>query len=105
MNENETLEVTEVTNTPEPVEEPAADPVEDPVVEEITGEDPAEETGEELPEVYTEFVEVVQDDTHYFMTTHLDDYTVTEGLLLLILVLLVVKWIGQAIKEGFYWLL
>lgn len=79
MNENETLEVTEVTNTPESVEE--------------------------LPEVYTEVVEVVQDDTHYFMTTHLDDYTVTEGLLLLILVLLVVNWIGKAIKEGFYWLL
>lgn len=84
MNENETLEVTEVTNTPESIEE----------------------TGEDLSgEVFTEVVEVVQDDTHYFMTTHLDDYTVTEGLLLLILVLLVVKWIGQAIKEGFYWLL
>jgi len=85
MNETETLEVTEVTNTPEPVIEDA--------------------TGEDLPETYTEFVEVVQDDTHYFMSTPLDDYTVTEGLLLLILILLVVKWIGQAIKEGFYWLL
>lgn len=79
MNENESLEFTEVTNMSESIEE--------------------------LPEVYTEVVEVVQDDTHYFMTTHLDDYTVTEGLLLLILVLLVVKWIGKAIKEGFYWLL
>ena len=97
MNENETLGVTEVTNTPEPVEDSA--------VEESAGTALMEGTSEELPEVYTEVVEVVQDDTHYFMTTHLDDYTVTEGLLLLILVLLVVKWIGQAIKEGFYWLL
>lgn len=59
----------------------------------------------EDPAAYTEVVGVVQDDTHYFMTTHLDDYTVTEGLLLMILLVLVFRWIGAAIKEGFYWLL
>lgn len=43
-------------------------------------------------------------DDRPFMTTPLDDYTVTEGLLLLILVILVIKIIAGAIKEGFYWL-
>ena len=43
-------------------------------------------------------------DDRPFMTTPLDDYTVTEGLLLMILVILVIKIIAGAIKEGFYWL-
>ena len=43
-------------------------------------------------------------DDRPFMTTPLDDYTVTEGLLLLILVVLIIKIIAGAIKEGFYWL-
>ena len=76
------------------------------------GEDPAEGDPEEVteeevteePEVYTEVLEVVQDDTHYFLTTDFADYTVTEGLLLVILIAMFLKWIGGAIKEGFYWL-
>lgn len=43
-------------------------------------------------------------DTRPLMTTPLDDYSVTEGLLLLILILLVIKWIIGIVKEGFYWL-
>lgn len=43
-------------------------------------------------------------DQRPFMTTRLDDYSVEEGLLLLILVLLVIKWIINILKEGFYWL-
>lgn len=43
-------------------------------------------------------------DDRPFMTTPLDDYTVAEGLLLLILAVLVIKIIADAIKEGFYWL-
>ena len=43
-------------------------------------------------------------DDRPFMTVPLDDYTVTEGLLLMILVILVIKIIAGAIKEGFYWL-
>ena len=62
----------------------------------------------ELPEVMTvipgdTFPVTIVDDRP-FMTTPLDDYTVTEGLLLLILVILVIKIIADAIKEGFYWL-
>ena len=43
-------------------------------------------------------------DDRPFMTTPLDDYTVAEGLLLLILFVLVIKIFADAIKEGFYWL-
>ena len=75
--------------------------------EDPTEGDPEEMPEEELteePETYTEVLEVVQDDTHYFLTTDFADYTVTEGLLLWILIALFLKWIGGAIKEGFYWL-
>lgn len=40
-----------------------------------------------------------------FLTTPLNDYTVTEGLLLCILLFLVLGKIAKIIKEGFYWLL
>lgn len=71
--------------------------------EETTEETPEEEVTEE-PETYTEVVEVVADDTHYFLTTDFADFTVTEGLLLCIFLVMFLKVIGDAIKEGFYWL-
>ena len=40
-----------------------------------------------------------------FMTTPLNEYTVTEGLLLMILLVLVIKIIIGLLKEGFFWLL
>lgn len=40
-----------------------------------------------------------------FLTTPLNDYTVTEGLLLCILLVLLLEWLARIIKEGFYWLL
>ena len=70
---------------------------------ETTEETPAEEVTEE-PETYTEVVEVVADDTHYFLTTDFADFTVTEGLLLCIFLVMFLKNIGGVIKEGFYWL-
>ena len=108
---------------PETVEDPAP-PMEVVSVDELLervaaadaaqteGEDPAEGDPEEVteeevteePEVYTEVLEVVQDDTHYFLTTDFADYTVTEGLLLVIIIAMFLKWIGGSIKEGFYWL-
>ena len=39
-----------------------------------------------------------------FLTTDFNDYTVTEGLLLLILVLAVVMICVKMLKGGFYWL-
>ena len=40
-----------------------------------------------------------------FLTTPLNEYTVTEGLLLLILLVLVIKIVIGLLKEGFFWLL
>lgn len=84
------------------------------VLEPAEGEVPAGETTEEsiVNVVFPDEMTVVAGDTfpvtivdtRPFMTTHLDDYTVTEGLLLLILLLLVIKWIIGIVKEGFYWL-
>lgn len=40
-----------------------------------------------------------------FMTTSFDDYTVTEGLLLFLLLLVFLKACTKLLKEGFSWLL
>lgn len=48
-------------------------------------------------------VEIVEVDRP-FLTTPLNEYTVTEGLLLLILLFLVGRSVMGWIKEGFYWL-
>lgn len=53
----------------------------------------------------TETVEVVEVPERDFLTTPLDDYTVTEGLLLLIVLILFFSKLSKALKEGFYWLI
>ena len=63
---------------------------------------------EETTVVFDEPVEVILvdvSDERSFMTTPLNDYTVTEGLLLLILIMMIVKFVAKAVKEGFRWLL
>lgn len=63
---------------------------------------------EETTVVLDEPVEVILvdvSDERSFMTTPLNDYTVTEGLLLLILIMMIVKFAAKAVKEGFRWLL
>lgn len=63
---------------------------------------------EETTVVLDEPVEVILvdvSDERSFMTTPLNDYTVTEGLLLLILIMMIVKFVAKAVKEGFRWLL
>ena len=63
---------------------------------------------EETTVVLDEPVEVILvdvSDDRSFMTTPLNDYTVTEGLLLLILIMMIVKFVAKAVKEGFRWLL
>ena len=52
-----------------------------------------------------ETVEVVEVAARDFLTTPLDQYTVTEGLLLVIVLILFFKEISKSLKEGFYWLL
>lgn len=124
MTENENLDVQEVseetsgTESTEVIEETSTSKE---TPEESTGTEEEEETGTgsstsssetvvvqqtmdtTMLELYTGQIQETVD--HPFLSTPLDDYTVTEGLLLLILLVLVLKWIGQAIKEGFYWLL
>lgn len=53
----------------------------------------------------TETVEVVEVPERDFLTTPLDDYTVTEGLLLLIVLILFFSKLSKVLKEGFYWLM
>lgn len=48
--------------------------------------------------------EVVELTDRPFLTTPLNDYTVTEGLLLIIAMLLVFGFIRDALKGGFWWL-
>ena len=47
---------------------------------------------------------VQQDVEHPFLTTDFADYTVTEGLLLLCLLLSVIFLCAKMLKEGFSWL-
>ena len=50
-------------------------------------------------------VEVLEVSERDFLTTPLDQFTVTEGLLLLIVLILIFKELAKELKEGFYWLL
>ena len=53
----------------------------------------------------TEVAEIVELDVDRpFLSTPLNEYTVTEGLLLLILLFLVGRSVIGWIKEGFFWL-
>lgn len=55
-------------------------------------------------------IEMLLDDisdatNHPALTTNFEDYTVTEGLLLLLLVCVVAKWSVDMLRRGFSWLL
>lgn len=43
-------------------------------------------------------------DERPFLSTPLDDYSVTEGLLMVIAVILILNAVGRLLKEGFSWL-
>lgn len=59
-------------------------------------------TGEEGMSSDVDSVQQVLD--HPFMTTSFQDYTVTEGLLLLLLLSVFVAACAKMLKEGFSWL-
>lgn len=62
-------------------------------------------TDEILTEEYTETTEVVEVSADRpFLSTPLDDYTVTEGLLLMILLCFVLQFVFRILKGGFSWL-
>lgn len=79
-------------------EEPAAAEEELPV---DTG--PMEIAGMDQVLQHLETMEVTM--VHPALETPFEEYTVTEGLLLLLLVLVVVSWCVKMIKGGFSWLL
>lgn len=66
-----------------------------------------EETGPSNADTALELLETIQQDVspHPFLTTDFADYTVTEGLLLLALLLAVISLCIKLLKEGFSWLL
>lgn len=49
--------------------------------------------------------EEITEDPRLFLTTPFEEYTVTEGLILAVLLCLFVSALVRIIKEGFYWLL
>ena len=80
------------------VENPAAQ--EEPLAsDQITGEDPGAPQ-EELQQIQVE----VTFPERPFMTTLLDDYTVSEGLLLMIWLTVIVLAVLKIVKEAFEWL-
>lgn len=60
----------------------------------------AETGGSELIEV----IAIEDPADHAFLTTDFAEYTVTEGLLLCILIVLIISSFARSIKEGFFWL-
>ena len=54
---------------------------------------------------YLENQEAVNADLHLMMTTNFVDYTVTEGLLLLILLYFFLGMLGRMLREAFSWLI
>lgn len=57
----------------------------------------------ETPEI-PETLEVIEDTSRPFLTTSFEDYTVTEGLLLMILLLAFLMFCIKVLKGGFSWL-
>lgn len=82
----------------------------EPTEEEAAAEEVVEEEPEPVEVVGTDetlqLLETIQQDVepHPFLTTDFEDYTVTEGLLLLALLLAVVSVCIKMLKEGFSWL-
>lgn len=54
----------------------------------------------------TDILDVLRptEDVRLFLTTSFSDYTVTEGLLLALLLCIVAAAVIKLLKEGFYWL-
>lgn len=91
-----------------------AAPVEDVVQEEPEEEEPSladqffasaldDTSSSDTVQLLTEIREVVED--HPLLTTDFADYTVTEGLLLALLLCLIGSWCIKMLKGGFSWLL
>lgn len=98
----------EIMTTPEDAAASSSELVEEPATETPT-EEPAEELVTETEtetEDVTETVEVVEvtPESRPFMTTDFADYTVTEGLLLILVLLVFLQACAKIVKGGFSWL-
>ena len=63
-----------------------------------------EDTGTEVVETFEGTIVEVVDLDRPFMTTPFSEYSVSEGLLLLIVLLTVIQMCMRIIKGGFWWL-
>ena len=72
----------------------------------LTGAEETAAAEELLGDTQTETYEIVAEevDLRPFLTTPFEEYTVSEGLLLLILLFAVITFCIKILKGGFYWL-
>lgn len=63
-----------------------------------------EDTGTEMATLSETVVGEVVESDRLFMTTPFNEYTVSEGLLLLIVLLTVIQMCVKIVKGGFWWL-
>lgn len=73
------------------------------LVSEVVESSPTEIVGMDEMLKHLETIEATM--VHPALETPFEEYTVTEGLLLLLLVLVIVSWCVKMIKGGFSWLL
>lgn len=59
----------------------------------------------QVPEELTGEPVELTEEPRLFLTTPFEEYTVTEGLLLTLLLCLFISALVKIVKEGFYWLL
>lgn len=75
------------------------------VVVELTATELLQAVLEILGGISEKMEEAEAEETYTFMEKPLAEYSVTEGLLLVIVVLMVLRFVHNRIKEGFSWLM
>lgn len=74
------------------------------MTENETVEEIVQETVSADPSQTAETIETTAVPDHPFLTTDFSDYSVSEGLLLLLLLFAVISFCVKLLKGGFYWL-
>ena len=74
------------------------------MTENETVEEIVQETVSADPSQTAETIEMTAVPDHPFLTTDFSDYSVSEGLLLLLLLFAVISFCVKLLKGGFYWL-
>lgn len=108
------IDIEEIPGTDSPVEtDPPADPEEN-TIEEPSPATPGDDAeGEQLPAAPLEELSLLEEESEeteeviedrFFLTTPFNDYSVSEGLLLCIVLAIIIKGFISLVKEGFRWL-